>query len=330
MRRISTLLLLPTMTYIASFAYLAWYHHRILLFNTVIHEGGTYTLLQTIFYFSHFLGHIPVMIAISFLFAGTFLSLSPSLPIHSQLPTGRTLAIACLLFLIIAVVGSLAVFGRADTIDFLLQRKQGVNMFVHGGSWLLHLPSTLVLLVLIPVYAFILLRLIRVDIAATKEGFPFILTGMALIILFTAVFFGNPLSALNLVWSDPRYLAHSVRELATFPFTYFPLPIYFLFRNLSQPVILSRERNSRMLLIIIIILSTLTVLAIAYQIYASLAAGVGELAQKPAFTHGSSLSIPYLLASHYFEHVLDSIFFTLVTLLIISISHRQTRHVLKT
>ena len=51
--------------------------------------------------------------------------------------------------------------------------------------------------------------------------------------------------------------------------------------------------------------------------------GIGELAQKPPFARTGALGVPYLLASHNFEHVLDTIYFTLVTLLLWSIAPRR-------
>ena len=70
------LIIMPIVTYVISYLYLAYYHGKILVFNTIVHEGGTYTLLQDIFYASHFLGHIPVHTMIAFLFIGSYLCLS--------------------------------------------------------------------------------------------------------------------------------------------------------------------------------------------------------------------------------------------------------------
>jgi hypothetical protein len=52
------LILLPLIAYGASYLYLAYYHHRWLLHPTVIHEGGRYSLLETMFYASHFLDSV--------------------------------------------------------------------------------------------------------------------------------------------------------------------------------------------------------------------------------------------------------------------------------
>jgi hypothetical protein len=51
--------------------------------------------------------------------------------------------------------------------------------------------------------------------------------------------------------------------------------------------------------------------------------GIGQLAQTPPFAKAGTLSVPYLLASHYFEHLLDTIYFTLLTLLLWSFASRR-------
>lgn len=59
-------------------------------------------------------------------------------------------------------------------------------------------------------------------------------------------------------------------------------------------------------------------LATAYQSWTALEAGIPELAQKPSFAAEDGLGIPYLLASHYFEHFLDTCFFALLCLMLCS------------
>ncbi len=44
--------------------------------------------------------------------------------------------------------------------------------------------------------------------------------------------------------------------------------------------------------------------------------GVGDLTQRPDFARDGGLSVPYLLASHFFEHFLDSLFFAALCVLI--------------
>ena len=71
------LLLLPAAVYLVSYADLALYHGRAWLWSTVVHESGRYTLLETTFYASHFLGHVPVLLTVALLVAGSWQSMSP-------------------------------------------------------------------------------------------------------------------------------------------------------------------------------------------------------------------------------------------------------------
>ena len=71
------------------------------------------------------------------------------------------------------------------------------------------------------------------------------------------------------------------------------------------------------------VLTVLFLLGLFYQSYISLAAGIGELAQKPYFAKNGKLGIPYLLASHYFEHFLDTVYFTLLCLVLYSYTGQE-------
>lgn len=77
-----------------------------------------------------------------------------------------------------------------------------------------------------------------------------------------------------------------------------------------------RGRAEKKLYLIMIILTALFLMGLFYQSYISLAAGIGRLAQKPFFAKNGELGIPYLLASHYFEHFLDTVYFTLLCLIL--------------
>jgi len=128
---------------------------------------------------------------------------------------------------------------------------------------------------------------------------------------------GNVGAVTAFVWSDPRYLAHSVRELLTFPLTYYPIPLYF-FLNVEE----KKGDVSRKLYGPLVLLAVVFIGLFFYQAYVPLIQGIGELAQKPAFAKGGELSIFYLLLSHYFEHFLDTIFFTLLCLILFRSSPR--------
>jgi len=324
--KLKLLLLLPLLTYVISYMYLALYHAKPLIFDIIVHEGGTYTLLQVIFYASHFLGHVPVQTMLAFLFTGAYLCMTGSQATPYSKNTVWMLFIALASFLILSFILSLTMFGFEDTFSFIAQRKQqATGMYVQGGSWNLHLPSSTLLFFLVPVYLFVFKRLFQRNMELRPRGLGYILFSVFMLFLFTLVFNKYSLSPLLSVWGDPRYLAHSIRELLTFPVTYFPLPLYFLLKNENPGFESLHKEIKNPLSSIMACLVLLLLLGVCYQLSISLAAGIGTLAQKPAFTKGPPLGIPYLLASHYFEHFLDTIYFTLLCLFLYGVSRASAQ-----
>ena len=308
------LALLPAAVYLASYACLALYHGRAWLWSTPVHESGRYTLLETTFYASHFLGHVPVLLTVGLLAAGSWRSMSPPSP--PPLDRGRLLAAAGLGLLL---AGSLALavfhFGLDDTLAFILQRRQRPGDVVAGGSWNLHLPSTLLQFALIPVAVFVARSAFARPVVWSRRGLALMAVAAAVVVGMTWLVNRDPLTAVALLWRDPRYLAHSVRELVTFPLTYYPLALAVLLAG--EPRGRSTRRAASAADLLIAALAALFAVGFIAQVVVSLGHDIGELAQQPAFAPGGRLGIPYLLASHFFEHVLDSVFFTLVTLLLV-------------
>ncbi|RPH94222.1 hypothetical protein EHM69_07955 [candidate division KSB1 bacterium] len=304
---------MPVIVYLLSYLYLAFYHGKVWLFGTIVHEGGTYTLLQTVFYASHFLGHIPSLTVIAFLFTGFCLRFFA--PPERQFAVHR-LWIALAGFLTVCTAGSFVFFGTADTVDFILQQKQGINNPVQGGSWNLHLPSTLSLFFFMPVYLFCAAAVFRKPLANFRNGARFIAAAAMLVPIITVLFNRGSAAPLWEVWTDARYLAHSVRELATFPLTYFPIPLYFFFRQSIQS---NTNTNTPRNAVYVVIAAVLFAALFLYQVIIPLGAGIGQLAYKPTFAENGELHVLYLLTSHYFEHVLDTVYFTLVCLLLIEL-----------
>lgn len=297
------LLLLPFVIYLLSYFYLAFYHGEIYLLSTVIHEGGIYTLLETALYASHFLGHIPVHTVIALYFTGIFLCMSKTNSVARSTMKGFILFLGLILFLVTSWWISLKWFGADDTYSYILQQKQSVVRMEEGGSWNMHLPSTMMQFLLIPLFIYVGKTVFGSKISISKNGITFIGISIVLCLFMTWLVNDHFFSAIAYVWTNPRYLAHSVRELATFPLTYYSIPFYFLLKYSRK-----REENwsldqlsKEMVLFAVIFLALL-----AYQAIIPLQEGVGELAQKPSFAEDGELSIFYLLSSHYFEHFLDT------------------------
>jgi hypothetical protein len=316
--RIPVLLAVPVLTYLSSYVYLAFYRRTPWLFHSIIHESGEYTLLESVFYVSHFLGHVPVVTFLALYFTGVTVSLiGPATGTHvrSWIPP----AVGLLLLLASSVVLSFIAFGSDDTLGFLLQQKQSVVRYEQGGAWNLHFPSTISQLLLIPLTIILAGRSFGIAIQPDARGRRLVLISILFLFAFTWLVNANDLRVPLQIWSNPRYLAHSVRELLTFPLIFYPLSLY-LFLKYSRPAS-TRTRFplwAAPLAFLFIVLFT-------YQSVVSLQAGIGNLAQKPAFAQGGNLSIPYLLASHYFEHFLDTVYFFLLCWLFYSLIQARSK-----
>ena len=142
------------------------------------------------------------------------------------------------------------------------------------------------------------------------KGWLFIIGGLILIPVFSYMCEGNFVPDLKYTFTNNRYLAHSVRELITFPVTYFPLffLVFYDIDKIELPLHLkSPDKIKKVVLFSLIIFLALLI----YQIILPLKEGIDNLSQKPDFTKGHSLPLLYLITSHYFEHFLDTLFFVL-------------------
>lgn len=313
---ITFLISVPLITYVVSYLYLAYYHGKIVIFNTIIHEGGTYTLLQTMFYASHFLGHVPIYTTLAFLFTGSYICLTDVGRIPYTSKKMSLLVVGLVVLLVSSFFLSLAVFGPEDTFAYMRQQKQGVDIYAHGGSWNLHLTSSMLLFFLVPVYLYVVKKMLKIRINYNPGGLMYISFGILLLFLLTYLFNGMIFNVFKFVWQEPRYLAHSVRELLTFTITYFPIPLYFLLKEQQKTGDQQTKDSSRLISPFIALLAVVFLVGLFYQSYIPLLHGIGDLAQKPYFAKDGILDIPYLLASHYFEHFLDTIYFTLLCLIL--------------
>jgi hypothetical protein len=157
-----------------------------------------------------------------------------------------------------------------------------------------------------------------------------VLVTVALLMAATALVFGvtwvangRSLDALLWVWCDPRYLAHSVRELVTFPLTYYLIPLAVMLWR--EPPTRSGGQTSLLSTMAVAVTSALFLAGFGYQVVVSLSPDARALAQRSDFAHGGELGVAYLLAAHYFEHVLDTVFFALLTLLLVGAPLKVTR-----
>ena len=310
MRRLP--LLLPAAAFAGSYTYLAAFHGSFRLFSRVVHEDGLHTFAQTMFFFPHFLGHVPVLATLALVFAGAQTSLSPAHE-RSAVPARAALAAGLGAALGVSLAVSLYWFGATETWRNILQQQQSAVRMGEGGSWALHLPSTMMLLLGIPLYVAAFRALMGRPVTPNRSGAPLLAAGAAAALAMTCLVCGDPIAEAMRVWSDPRYLAHSVRELATFPVTVFPPALALLWIAEGSA---DRRAVDKQWTTWFAAGAAVFGLLLVYQVLVPLRCGIGNLAQKPAFAPGGHLPVAYLLSFHYFEHFLDMLFFAPLCLLL--------------
>ncbi len=300
------LLLVPATYMLVCYAYVAAWHKRAWLFRTLIHENGRLTLSGSLLYFDHFIACVPMITMFSLATAG-----GAALGRHGTgLPRGAAdasrfaglLLGACFVFVAIAFVLSVRTAGWKRTIDYGLQRIERDGVQSMGGNWNQ-------------------LQLSNVPIAlgaiGAGMGLDFVGTGGGLVATSAISVPGLVLASLAIVGSlvltgatwpglaafrNPRWLAHSMREIATYPLTGIPVAfagVLLVDRHLSGTATVGFSFAP-------LALGLLGIAGVATFVELALMRGasVRSMAQHPAFAP-NGLSIAYLLCAHVFEHFLD-------------------------
>lgn len=188
---------LPMLVLSAAFLIICVHHGTAWPWNVVVHEDGRRTLLQTIFYFDHALGELPLDLLLSAAVAGAMLS-------PAGQPFGKLTAICLAL--------DLAIFaGARDAAPYLFQfHTRDSEPMVYGSHWRYHLLSQTALM-LLPLVVLVWKR----NRVLTTAWVAF----AALTLLFG-------ISSASFI--DPRYLGHQARELFTHALVTIPLAIGFI------------------------------------------------------------------------------------------------------
>ena len=296
------LLSAPAAYLLAAYVYVARWHRTPWLLNTVIHENGRLTLLGSVLYFDHFVACVPMILVFALCCAG---GVALTGRVADGIAASRAgfaavllLGIAALLILG-AFVASVLTVGRQRTIDYALQRIERDGVMSKGGNWnQLQLSNIPIALGTIGFGS-----ALRVVGVGTRGGS---LWAGGLACVAGAVLILVTLSAATaFTWRafcNPRWLAHSIREVATFPVTGIPIAL--------ASIVLTESVLSGATLWVVqpdwlsLLLIALGLLIVAVELALLSGADVLAMAQQPSFA-ATGLSIPYLLAAHVFEHVLD-------------------------
>ena len=298
------LLSFPAAYFLISYLYLASWHQSLFLWNKVIHENGRLTLLASMFYFDHFVACVPMVVLFALCTVGGF-SLANRAPVPADparvRSTATTLLFTASLFILLAFVLSIYTVGWQRTADYALQRIERDGVMSKGGNWnqlqLSNLPIALGALALgSAVWSQ------RGNRSTRKRGLAagaIAAIGLATLVCvgITAFTWSSWSSFLNLRW-----LAHSIREISTYPLTGIPIAlagVVLVEARLSGTSTFKIQPHLQSLIFL-----GVSIAIVVGQLVLIRNADVLSLAQRPSFAP-NGLSIPYLLFSHVFEHFLD-------------------------
>lgn len=307
---VGILLGVPFVYLAVSYGHVACWHGKLLLWNTVIHENGRLTLRGSVFYWDHFLGCLPMVVLFSLCAAGgVAVAGNPAAHVDAMraVTTAAVLLGASAGLVPLAVVASVNTAGWQRTVDYALQRIERDGIRSRGGNWnQLQLSNVPVALGTAGLGSALVVRPAgsEVEVGLIQWGF---------VTLGTAALGSIGLTAAN--WCGlrrfltPRWLAHSFREVATYPFT--GIPVAFASVVLVEWWIAGSDSWSVRMGPVSMTLIGLGVAMTALQLIPLAGTSVLALAQRPAFAR-DGLSVAYLLASHVFEHVLDFVMLALL------------------
>ena len=197
-----------------AYAWMAFDHQRLLLWNVTVHESGDYTFGETVFYARHFLREIPIVLAMAlFVLAGYTRVAGVTGTVHR----GRARAIAwgalggALLLMALALGATARQLGLGEALHDLLQFRTRDTLSAYGSHWHFHWLSTLWFGVAASLAARPLAGLLG-DAVSSRPGRGALWRwGGWLYVAALTIVFG--LSAE--IFIDVRYAGHQAREILT-------------------------------------------------------------------------------------------------------------------
>jgi hypothetical protein len=289
------------------------WHRKLWLFSVVTHEDGRHTWWGSLTYWAHFLACLPTALFVSLCLAGGTLIASNTY--FAGMPKATTLGVILvgLGFALTVVVAwcSIRQIGIQQTLHYALQKFERDSVSSWGGCWNQFVPSNLV----IGIGSVAVGMIIGASFQHPNSAFAPLPKPMSL---------GNAwVLALAVIWflglclifrtgrrsfTEPRWLAHSVREIATYPLTAVPAGLGAII--LAESYTLPGGIWKVDIPLWSIVLFVIAVLLLIWQLITLRRTDVLGMSQKPSFAP-EGLSVPYLLTSHVFEHTADMLFIAL-------------------
>lgn len=197
---------LPLAVLSAAFLILCVRHGTFWPWNVVMHEDGRHTLIQTILYFDHALGELPLDVLLAAAVAGAWL--------RSEGQTGGWLSekalVLCLVLDGAIFIGAWMDRGAKTALLYLAQfHTRDYAPMIYGSHWRYHWLSQIALM---------LLPLAFLPEAFKQRANPVLAASWAVFAVLTAAF---GISTGSFV--DPRNLGHEARELFTHALVTIPI-----------------------------------------------------------------------------------------------------------
>ena len=284
---------IPALVLAASYLWLALDRGTPLLWSVIVHESGRYTLGQTIFYLSHFLREVPVLIA----YVLFVLAVSGARPPQNVSGTRAALIAAAIIVLLgAALVGTVRSHGLNSALLDLLQYRTRDDLAGYGTHWRYHWLSTLWFGAATATAPVVLQRITHRTLLLPHSGWT--RGAWAYFLVLTMVF-----GLSSDVFVDMRYAGHQAREIMTHGSVTLLLGFGLLLHESRRaPGMHADAASSRIHL-------GLGALVLVVPAYLALVTFTGDAMSQGQTEHG----LGAMVAGHYFEHTLD---YLLVVLLV--------------
>jgi hypothetical protein len=287
-------------------------YKKLNLFNVLVHENGKFTLLETVLYYDHFLRELIISGFLAFFIVGFFLYYNSAKPRNTSRKLGRYIIVcffSLAIFLLIVFLGSIYKVGFEETLLSLFQYRTRDDLIEFGSHWRFHFLSRIGLFTS-SAAMIISYRIIYNKTQWKNSKFALLILIIASIsyIIITLVF-----GITDQPFSDPRYLAHQVREFTTHNLCTTPILITllcFLEEKITEEN--SNHLNTKTnwnLYIHFLFWSILSILIPLFLWIRLRDTDISAVAQQ-------NWPVWDLLAFHFFEHCLDYIFVAILGVLI--------------
>jgi len=304
---------LPIMLLIAAYIKMVFFYQKLWLFNSIVHENGKYTLMEVVFYFSHFNWEMLGKTVYALLLVGVFYYYGNN-PIREYekttiVPQSRIILSGMIVFSIVllTLITTINKLGINEAmLGFLQYRTSEIKPIAFGSHWRNHFLSNIVLF---SASAFMIL-LYRVTCCGgwKKRKFSYLFYISWGIFIVLTIFFGFTRDP----FETPSYLGHQLREIfgsdlsITMPLAVSVL--IFLEQKYEPGSRITTDNGLKQHNFILYLMGwMIPVVSIsAFVVFRVLTLDIsGEMSKLPGTRHWSVLDV---FAWHFYEHSLDYVF----------------------